>query len=73
MSHIRPTVRVAVVGSGLAALTAAYRLANDTAKVDFEVHVFEKVCQVSLITRTVSITQPVLSCSLLKSEWTPVR
>ena len=38
-------VKVAVVGSGLAGLTAAYLLANptNTKDVEFEVHLFEKV------------------------------
>ena len=39
------TVKIAVVGSGLAGLTAAYRLAKtpELEDVEFEVHVFEKV------------------------------
>ena len=39
------TVKVAVIGSGLAGLTAAYRLANaeKLGDVEFEVHLFEKV------------------------------
>jgi hypothetical protein len=39
------TVKVAVIGSGLAGLTAAYLLAQSSseAEVEFEVHVFEKV------------------------------
>jgi protoporphyrinogen oxidase len=38
------TVKVAVIGSGLAGLTAAYLLARSSeAEVEFEVHVFEKV------------------------------
>ena len=41
------TVKVAVVGSGLAGLTAAYRLAKTprVGDVEFEVHIFEKVRQ----------------------------
>lgn len=39
------TVKVAVVGSGLAGLTAAYRLAkaSELREVHVEVHLFEKV------------------------------
>lgn len=45
------TVKVAVVGSGLAGLTAAYRLARTPCVdgVEFEVHVFEKVRGVHLL------------------------
>jgi succinate dehydrogenase/fumarate reductase flavoprotein subunit len=44
------TVKVAVVGSGLAGLTAAYRLAKTPCigDVEFEVHVFEKVRHIRL-------------------------
>ena len=39
------TVKVAVIGSGLAGLTAAYRLSKSSCldDVEFEVHLFEKV------------------------------
>ena len=39
------TVKLAVVGTGLAGLTAAYLLKRplEDADVEFEVHVFEKV------------------------------
>lgn len=42
-------VKVAIVGTGLAGLTAAYLLTQPMAKdkeneVKFEVHLFEKVC-----------------------------
>ena len=39
-------VKVAVIGSGLAGLTAAYLLTKPTPKshVEFELHLFEKVC-----------------------------
>lgn len=48
LSMISPrerVVKVAVVGSGLAGLTAAYLLSNvtSTSGVQFEVHLFEKV------------------------------
>lgn len=40
------TVKVAVVGSGLAGLTAAYLLTkpSEDDEMKFEVHIFEKVC-----------------------------
>ena len=39
------TVKVAVIGSGLAGLTAAYRLCRtQDENVKFDVHLFEKVC-----------------------------
>jgi microfibrillar-associated protein 1 len=39
-------VKVAVIGSGLAGLTAAYLLVKPTQEsdVEFELHLFEKVC-----------------------------
>jgi protoporphyrinogen oxidase len=37
------TVKVAVVGSGLAGLTAAHLLNGSKSGVKFEVHLFEKV------------------------------
>ena len=45
MQSNKRTVKVAVVGSGLAGLTAAYRLAqgSDHGDVHVEVHLFEKV------------------------------
>lgn len=44
------TVKVAVVGSGLAGLTAAYLLSNapSSSDVEFEVHLFEKVSTIWL-------------------------
>lgn len=41
------TVKVAVVGSGLAGLTAAYKLVkgSEHREVQVEVHLFEKVCR----------------------------
>lgn len=40
-------VKVAVVGSGLAGLTASYLLTKPTQEsdVEFELHLFEKVCR----------------------------
>ncbi|KAH7104501.1 FAD/NAD(P)-binding domain-containing protein [Auriculariales sp. MPI-PUGE-AT-0066] len=57
MSQERPPVRVAVIGSGLAALTAAYRLIkdNDASNVQFEVHVFEKSDNVGMDSSSVTI------------------
>jgi predicted NAD/FAD-binding protein len=37
------TVKVAVIGSGLAGLTAAYLLSRSKSEVVFEIHLFEKV------------------------------
>jgi protoporphyrinogen oxidase len=42
----RRVIKVAVIGSGLAGLTAAYLLAKARPKapgVEFEIHIFEKV------------------------------
>jgi protoporphyrinogen oxidase len=43
------TVKVAVIGSGLAGLTASYLLTKQTQQsdVEFELHLFEKVCATS--------------------------
>ena len=53
------TVKVAVIGSGLAGLTAAYLLARASAtesEVEFEVHVFEKVSPLTNRPRRSSLT-----------------
>lgn len=49
----RPSVKVAVVGSGLAGLTAAYRLCTEG--VDVEVHLFEKGAQVGMDSSSVTL------------------
>ncbi|KAG5646861.1 hypothetical protein DXG03_001937 [Asterophora parasitica] len=49
-------VKIAVVGSGLAGLTAAYLLAEpDTQDVDFEVHLFEKAPMLGMDCSSVSL------------------
>lgn len=54
------TVKVAVVGSGLAGLTAAYHLARTPTLdgVHFEVHLFEKVSPVPRVVRPGSVYAP---------------
>ncbi|TCD69948.1 hypothetical protein EIP91_005537 [Steccherinum ochraceum] len=54
------TVKVAVVGSGLAGLTAAYRLAKAErmGEVEFEVHLFEKASSVGMDSHSVSVDVP---------------
>ncbi|KAI0271608.1 splicing factor, Prp19-binding domain-containing protein [Gloeopeniophorella convolvens] len=63
----RRVVRVAIVGSGLAGLTAAYLLHNahqrpdaryDDGPVDFEVHIFEKAESLGMDSHSVSLTLP---------------
>ncbi|KAK7064731.1 hypothetical protein R3P38DRAFT_56509 [Favolaschia claudopus] len=51
------TVRVAVVGSGLAGLTAAYLLASSHLEdgVEFEVHLFEKTGSIGMDSSSVSV------------------
>ncbi|KAJ7151581.1 RNA dependent RNA polymerase-domain-containing protein [Mycena filopes] len=50
------TAKVAVVGSGLAGLTAAHLLASHSAdEIDFEVHLFEKAATLGMDSSSVSI------------------
>lgn len=44
-------VKVAIIGSGLAGLTAAHllNLPRQDDGVEFEVHIFEKVCQTAYV------------------------
>jgi 2-polyprenyl-6-methoxyphenol hydroxylase-like FAD-dependent oxidoreductase len=52
------TVKVAVIGTGLAGLTAAYLLAQSSdAEVDFEVHVFDKVRIVTSSSHIIALTR----------------
>jgi flavin-dependent dehydrogenase len=47
MTGGKRTVKVAIIGSGLAGLTAAFLLSSansESGDVEFEVHVFDKVC-----------------------------
>ncbi|KAH8101635.1 hypothetical protein BXZ70DRAFT_106039 [Cristinia sonorae] len=54
------TVKVAVIGSGLAGLTAAYRIAKTErlGDVQFEVHLFEKASSVGMDSHSVSVEVP---------------
>jgi flavin-dependent dehydrogenase len=63
------TVKVAVVGSGLAGLTAAHLLGHDpqNSEVRFEVHLFEKV-SIKFIS---TIPCLLILSRHLHSEWTP--
>ncbi|KAI0074799.1 hypothetical protein K474DRAFT_1600937 [Panus rudis PR-1116 ss-1] len=60
------TVKVAVVGSGLAGLTAAYRLGRTkrVGDVEFEVHLFEKADSLGMDARSVSLELPGLEDEL---------
>ncbi|KZV95595.1 FAD/NAD(P)-binding domain-containing protein [Exidia glandulosa HHB12029] len=51
----RPRVKVAVVGSGLAGLTAAYRLCTSRSSKEFEVHLFEKANQLGMDSSSVTL------------------
>ncbi|THH21020.1 hypothetical protein EW146_g481 [Bondarzewia mesenterica] len=69
----RRVVKVAIVGSGLAGLTAAYLLSNVTKRqhenveeIEFEVHIFEKAESLGMDSNSVSLTLPGFSP---KSEW----
>ncbi|KAI0321005.1 splicing factor, Prp19-binding domain-containing protein [Amylostereum chailletii] len=62
------TVKVAVIGSGLAGLTTAYLLSTlrtrtdvafaDGERVDFEVHLFEKASELGMDSHSISLTLP---------------
>ena len=71
------TVRVAVIGSGLAGLTAAYRLSK-TPKledVEFEVHLFDKVINLRLFSSSISLIAFFLSGLLIRRvpwAWTRI-
>ena len=66
------TVKVAIIGSGLAGLTAAYLLAQASeteTEVEFEVHVFEKVRVVNPVLIVVTLNA-FFSFSLRLWAWT---
>lgn len=66
------TVKVAVVGSGLAGLTAAHLLTKPSEDDDikFEVHIFEKVRARALSgIRCINLT--IFTVRLLRLAWTP--
>lgn len=60
MQSTKRTVKVAVVGSGLAGLTAAYRLAqgSDHGNVHVEVHLFEKAATIGMDAQSISVAVP---------------
>ncbi|GJE96788.1 FAD/NAD(P)-binding domain-containing protein [Phanerochaete sordida] len=60
MQSTKRTVKVAVVGSGLAGLTAAYRLAqgSDHGDVHVEVHLFEKAATIGMDSQSISVAVP---------------
>ncbi|EKM60339.1 uncharacterized protein PHACADRAFT_246202 [Phanerochaete carnosa HHB-10118-sp] len=60
MQSGKRTVKVAVVGSGLAGLTAAYRLAqgSDHGEVHVEVHLFEKASTIGMDSQSISVAVP---------------
>jgi 2-polyprenyl-6-methoxyphenol hydroxylase-like FAD-dependent oxidoreductase len=66
------TVKVAVVGSGLAGLTAAHLLTkpSEDDRINFEVHLFEKVHARALSgIRCINLT--ISTDRLLRLAWTP--
>lgn len=59
-TQINKTVKVAVIGSGLAGLSAAYLLSqqksdNDEGDKQFEVHLFEKNTQLGMDAASISV------------------
>ncbi|KAJ8520340.1 hypothetical protein ONZ45_g2803 [Pleurotus djamor] len=59
---MKKTVKVAVVGSGLAGLTAAYLLSREREEndgdVEFEVHLFEKAASIGMDSSSISLPVP---------------
>ncbi|GAW05010.1 nad fad-binding protein [Lentinula edodes] len=51
-------VKVAVVGTGLAGLSAAYLLSGSSTEVDFEVHVFEKSSTLGMDSSSITLPVP---------------
>ncbi|KAG6902997.1 hypothetical protein C0995_008570 [Termitomyces sp. Mi166 len=60
-------VKVAVVGSGLAGLTATYLLNKPVADVEFEVHLFEKAPMLGMDSSSVSL--PASDSSSVEDAW----
>ncbi|CAE6422196.1 unnamed protein product [Rhizoctonia solani] len=58
-AETKPTIKVAVVGSGLAGLTSAYLLAkHQPADADFEVHIFEKSSVLGMDAESLTVKVP---------------
>lgn len=67
------TVKVAVVGSGLAGLTAAHLLTkpSEDDEIKFEVHIFEKVRALAHFRVSDVLTWTISPVRLLRLAWTP--